>query len=374
MKLGNPLGRLRSWLSELRPARVSYPRTVLTIFAVGLPAALVAGELRIPLPFILGPLIASLLLSLAGARLSLPNPVRAPMLVVLGAMIGSSVTPDMLALAGGWIVPMMGLFAVISICTLAAYWFNRVVGRLDPATAYFSAVPGGLAEMILVGESRGGNMQAIALSQSARVAFVVLAVPFLLQMVTGVALGTRPPPGVPFAELPITSHVGFVLTCIAGASLGGMLPSATGTFLSSMSISALVHALGITDFKVPTELALAAQMIIGLSLGVRFAGWKLKQIGVGLALSIAATLIMLTVAFAGALAFEAITGEDLAGLFLAYAPGGVAEMSLVAASLHIDAAMVVVHHLVRIFAITLLARHAYSHFIEPRHTSSEQDR
>ncbi len=373
MKLSNPLGRLRHWFGDLHHTRVPYPRTGLTIFAVGLPAALLAGALGIPLPFILGPLIASLLLSLAGARLSLPNPVRAPMLVILGAMIGSSVTPSLLALAAGWAVPIMGLFGVILASTLAAYWFNRTVGRLDPATAYFSSVPGGLAEMILVGEARGGNVQTIALSQSARVAFVVLAVPFLLQMVTGVALGTRPPPGVPFADLPLASHVGFVLTCIAGATVGGMLGSATGSFLSTMFLSALVHAFGISDFKVPTELALAAQMIIGLSLGVRFAGWKLKQIGLGLALSVAATLIMLAIAFAGALAFEAITGEDLAGLFLAYAPGGVAEMSLIAASLHIDAALVVMHHLVRIFAITLFARHAYGHFIERRHALSEQD-
>src|SRR3546814_8997553 len=42
------------------------------------------------------------------------------------------------------------------------------------------------------------------------------------------------------------------------------------------------------------------------------------------------------------------------GIFLAFAPGGVAEMSLIALALSIDAALVATHHIVRIFLIVVL--------------------
>jgi uncharacterized membrane protein AbrB (regulator of aidB expression) len=46
-----------------------------------------------------------------------------------------------------------------------------------------------------------------------------------------------------------------------------------------------------------------------------------------------------------------MTGIDLVVLLLAYAPGGVAEMSLIALAIGADAGFVAVHHLVRIVCV-----------------------
>jgi uncharacterized membrane protein AbrB (regulator of aidB expression) len=48
-----------------------------------------------------------------------------------------------------------------------------------------------------------------------------------------------------------------------------------------------------------------------------------------------------------------LTGLPTIGIFLAFAPGGVAEMSLIALALSLDAALVATHHIVRIFLIVV---------------------
>ncbi|HSK41850.1 MAG TPA: AbrB family transcriptional regulator, partial [Arenibaculum sp.] len=52
-------------------------------------------------------------------------------------------------------------------------------------------------------------------------------------------------------------------------------------------------------------------------------------------------------------------GLGLSGLILAYAPGGLAEMSLIALSLDLDTAFVSTHHMVRIILIVVLAPAAF---------------
>ena len=56
-----------------------------------------------------------------------------------------------------------------------------------------------------------------------------------------------------------------------------------------------------------------------------------------------------------ALLLHGATGLPIPTLVLAYAPGGLAEMSLIALALSLDAAFVATHHLVRVFLIVVLA-------------------
>ena len=76
--------------------------------------------------------------------------------------------------------------------------------------------------------------------------------------------------------------------------------------------------------------------------------------------------IMLTLTFATALIFQAFTGYDFAPLVLAFAPGGLAEMSLVALALGEDPAFVATHQVIRIIVILMLASNIFRWFVAPR--------
>ncbi len=54
-----------------------------------------------------------------------------------------------------------------------------------------------------------------------------------------------------------------------------------------------------------------------------------------------------------------ITGLPAVALMLAFSPGGLAEMSLIAIAIGADAAFVATHHVVRIFLIVVIAPLAF---------------
>ncbi len=65
-------------------------------------------------------------------------------------------------------------------------------------------------------------------------------------------------------------------------------------------------------------------------------------------------------------AVESTLGIPFSAALLAFAPGGLAEMSLIALSLDIDAAYVSSHHIVRIFMIVLAAPFVFRLFSRDR--------
>ena len=98
-----------------------------------------------------------------------------------------------------------------------------------------------------------------------------------------------------------------------------------------------------------------AQVVVGAMVGSRFDGVKPRVVGRALLLATGATVLLLGfAALFGALVAHTV-GIPFTAALLAFSPGGLAEMSLIALSLNVDAAYVSGHHIVRIFLIVLAA-------------------
>jgi membrane AbrB-like protein len=129
--------------------------------------------------------------------------------------------------------------------------------------------------------------------------------------------------------------------------------------LAPMIGSAIVHMAGWTDFRLPVELIALAQIVIGTTIGARFAGMDRRLILKMLGVSVIAAAILLGTAAVFATAVSLVTDNHMDALLLAYAPGGLAEMSLVALALNIDIAFVVLHHVVRVLLVVSTATVAF---------------
>ncbi len=90
-------------------------------------------------------------ISALGVPIAMPIAFRHAMVAVLGVMLGSGFSPEMLAHLGDWAVSLASL-ALYGVAAGGAglVYFRRIWGY-DPVTAYFAAMPGGLSEMSLVG-------------------------------------------------------------------------------------------------------------------------------------------------------------------------------------------------------------------------------
>ncbi|MFN6977465.1 MAG: AbrB family transcriptional regulator, partial [Gemmobacter sp.] len=138
-------------------------------------------------------------------------------------------------------------------------------------------------------------------------------------------------------------------------------PIITGPIIAS----AAVHMAGLTDGVPPDWLILMTQWVVGTSLGARFAGLTGRRLGQAMGLAALYTAMALGLALGAALALGGRTGEPPAAVFLAFAPGGVAEMTLVALSLQVSVVYVTLHHILRILLAIAVARMVGPRLVRP---------
>ncbi len=327
----------------------------LLALALGAAGGLLFAMLGTPLPWMLGSMTAATLAALVSAPLRSPMAVRPPMSAVLGVLLGAAFTPELFAQMPRWLPTILGLAVFVASAGVTAMLYFRLVARMDWVTAYFAGMPGGLVEMTLAGEERGGDTRSIALIHSARIFLTVFTIPFVVGLLEG-GLGTPAAAGA-------SAHGGFDLSALlwllgcagAGLWLGRRFNLPAKYLMGPMLLSALVHGAGLTDF-VPADLLVAvAQVVIGTTIGCRFLGTPARRIlqVLGYALGSTAIFAGFTVLFG--FAMSGLTELRPAPIVLAYAPGGVAEMGLIALALKVEIAFVTLHHVLRLLLVMTCA-------------------
>lgn len=326
------------------------PGTLIRLFNmlwVGLLGGLVFAALSIPLAWMLGPLVANLLVALMGLPVGIRPGLRGIFLGSLGLILGGQANQDVLTQAMQWPASLLVLsLGVALIIVGVALYFRRVAG-FDSATAWFSAVPGAMTSMILMGGQAGGDERRIALAHALRLTFVVLLVPSIFWL---------------FYESPGSGAVSGFIPVANLWLLAGILPSwwlaikvrlPTPEFTGPLFMSVGAALTGF-PFHGHEVLIAATFLVLGGSIGARFHGTSLKEIFWLGKHTLAATLVALTLALVTALVMHWLLGIPLATAMLTMTPGGIGEMAMVALALGIDPVFIAAHHLFRILALMLL--------------------
>ena len=292
-------------------------------------------------------------MALAGAPLQGMGTLGTAMRTLLGVAIGTTVTPELVAeLPGlGPTLALIPLF-VLAIGLVGYPFFRRVMGY-DHPTAFYSAMPGGLQDMLVFGEEAGGNVRAMSLVHATRVLVIVTAAPVVLTLLHGTDL-TRPP-GAPLRDF----DEGQLVLMVAAGLIGWRVAARLGLFgasiLGPLILAAALRLTGILQSRPPAELIWLAQFFIGLAVGTKYAGITGAELrrdvaaGLGYALLLAAISLVFV-----ELALWLRPGGGIETP-LAFLPGGQAEMAVIAMVAGADVAFVVAHHLSRIFLVILFA-------------------
>ena len=339
------------------PARPLPPRIVRILLglAIGTAGGLCFFFTHLPLPWMIGAMVFTTVASACGLPLAFSFRLRAVMVIVLGVMLGSAFTPNLLDQISAWIASIAIMLAYVLIATVVVQTYLVRVGGYDRTTAFFAAAPGGLTEMILTGGALGGDEKLISLSHGIRILLIAIFVSFGFRLFggyhpTGAGTVGEPLLSIPPLDLAILAAAG-----IAGYFIAKPLKLAAGVLLGPMILSAILHFAGVTASRPPVELVAAAQVVLGSAIGSRFAGTPPRTIGRALVLSIGATTLLLAITAGFAVLISHLLALPQTQVLLAYSPGGIAEMSLIALSLGVDPAFVSTHHVARIFMIVMIA-------------------
>lgn len=325
-------------------------RIALTFVIAALGVA-VFDAASLPLPWLLGPIAACLIAALSGVQMGGIKPVNDGMRTILGVAVGATFTPVMLvSMAGMWPTLLMIPVMVAAIGVIGVPYFMRV-WRYDFATSYYSTMPGGLQDMLVFGEEAGGNPRTLSLIHATRVLVIVVALPFILQGFWGADLSN--PPGAPAREVP----PGQVLLMIACALVGWQGAKRIGMFgasiLGPLIVAAICALAGLLHHRPPVEAIWAAQFFIGMGVGMKYSGITMSEVRRDLTagLGFCVILIILTLIFVEAVYIMGLAPGMEA--LLAFAPGGQAELTVLALIVGADVAFVIAHHVLRIFVVIL---------------------
>ena len=343
--------------------RVSLRQAGELMLTLGLGAGggLVFWWLAMPLPWMLGALLATMTGAVAGLPLRGPVRIRGAVVAVIGVLLGAGFTPELLGQLGDWMLTLGGLALYLALSlVLLIPWFRRI-GRFDARTAYFAAMPGGLSEMVELAESAKADVPKVILAQSLRIVTTIAVVAVWFRWVQGVEVG-QAPGQAGFAQVALVDLAILAAAAVAGSLAGVALRLPAPTLMGPMLVSAALHLAEVTRSAPPAELVILAQIVLGTILGCRFTGMRARAFLPAVGLSLGATILMLGLAFGFASVLHGLTGLDPAQILLAYAPGGLTEMSLVALALQAEAAFVATHHVVRIMIVLVAAPLAYRVF------------
>lgn len=346
-------------------------RKLQTVGIAMIGTALVYG-VGLPLPFLFGPMFACLAAALCGAQLKGLGQISVGARTILGVAVGASITPDVLgqlpqmAMSVALIPPTIALIALIGVP-----FFSRFC-RFDRITAYYAAMPGGLQDMVIFGGAAGGDVRALSLVHATRVLVIVTIAPIVLTSLFGASLDR--PMGEPATDLPAFELVVMTLAAIVGWKGGERIGLFGASILGPLIVTAILSLTGIIHHRPPSEAILAAQFFIGMGIGVSYVGVTLIELRRIVASAIAFVLILAALT---ALLTEVVILIGLASptnAFLAFAPGGQAEMTVLAIVAGADLGYVIAHHLTRIVVVIIGAPLAVGLFAGRRREVSVSER
>lgn len=305
--------------------------------------------LNLPLPFLFGPMAFCLAGALAHLPLTGFGQISVAARTILGVAVGASITPEVIAQLPRMAMSVALVPVFIAMIALIGVPFFRRLWGFDAPTAYYAAMPGGLQDMVIFGTEAGGNPRALSLIHATRVLIIVTLAPFVLSHFYGAALSN--PIGAPVTDLPLHELAIMVVAAIVGWKGGERLGLFGASILGPMIVTAALSLSGVIHFRPPAEAILIAQFLIGCGIGVYFVGVTWAELTRVVAAGVAYVLVLaLLAAGFAALVTSAGLGDPVPA-FLAFAPGGQAEMTVLAIVTGADLGFVITHHLTRIVLV-----------------------
>jgi len=338
---------------------------VLATLLLALAAAALCLALRTPLPWMIGPLLAVSLASIAGAPTASHTPLRNAGQWTIGTALGLYFTPQVVALvAGVWWAIALAIGWALLLGWGFGRWLHGLHARRMPhvpaksmrATTYFAGAIGGASEMTLLSESAGARTDLVAAAHSLRLVVVTIAIPFAMQWSGLHGIEINPP-------MVREVNAGGLLLLALATGVGGLAMRALGRtnpwFMGPLVVAMAFTIAGQSLSAVPTWMSNAAQLVIAVSLGVRFSREFLHTAPRWLGSVALGTTAMLVLCAGAAWLLAWATGLHPATMILAASPGGIAEMSITAKVLQLGVPVVTAFQVCRLVAVLLLVGPMY---------------
>jgi len=321
----------------------------LTVAAVGGTAL---GLIGFPAGWLSGSILGVAGASLAGRPMLIPTLLMRTIFVLIGISLGAVVTPETLHGMATYPASIAVLIVAMAVISFAGAGYLRLIHRWETVDAYLAAAPGGMSQVLALGAELGGDLRAIAIVQSIRVVVIAVGLPAGLSLLG--LVGHAPPRVTGALSVAVLDELAIlVVVSTIAAIIAYRIRFPGGLLFGAMLTSAVLHGSGLIHAVMPWWVANTAMVAMGAITGSRFDNTPLRLLlnFVGAAFGSFAVSVTISAIFAAVLI--SVLSLRVAEVMIAFAPGSVDAMMLLALALNLDPVYVGAHHLTRIFFVSL---------------------
>ena len=336
------------------PAFCLKPVRIVESLLIGAVGGFLFDAARFPAGWLAGSMVFAAVASLAGRPIYVPSPLARICSIALGITIGGAVTPETLSGMTTWPLSIAMVSVSVGAATLATVTYLTRVHGWNTLTAIFAGTPGGLGQVMALAaeEGRDCDIRGIAIVQTLRVVILAVVVPATLS-ITGLAGTVRlPASAVTVGDAPVAFAI--LVGAASAVALGLLrLGFPGGLMFGPLVVSAVLHGGALVNVTMPFWLATAAMVGLGTVSGGRFSGMPFRLLLTYLGAALGAFAVSLFVTAAIGITVTLVVPLPVSDLIVAYAPGAVDAMMILALALHLDPVFVGAHHLIRVFVVSL---------------------
>lgn len=318
---------------------------------LGISAAggLLAQTLGLPAGWVAGGLFAVAAASLAGVDTDFPRSWTAPVFLVLGIYSGTGVSHETIQQMQTWPASFAILgVSLVGLIVGSYWWLNKRCGwaRND---ALLSSLPGALSFVVAAAEGLKADMKKVAIAQSIRLIILIESIPLIAFLVGH-------PSGTVFFDRKVATALDLAILVTAGIAASlvmNRLKLPGGWIIGGLIASASLLLGGVVEAQLPAFLIVPCSIALGAIAGSRFRPGDLTILPRIAGPALGAFAIAVLFSTLAAVSVTLLFGVNIIQTLLAFAPGALEALTVLAYQMNIDPAYVAAHHVVRFVALVI---------------------
>ena len=274
-------------------------------------------------------------------------------LVLLGLYIGNYIDKSLFSQIHQWAWTSLIMLIYIIVSVLIVSKYLQIFSKYERKTSIFSAAPGALGPlMILAEDEKKTDLSQVATSHLIRLIIIITVFPFIVDSfynVESVKITNEifEDQNITHLLLLIVSSI-FLIICFDKLKIPAALLS--GTLLAS----GILQITEIASYKLSPNIIDYCLLILGASVGCRFANKTFGEIARNAWHSFVATFLLVVLGFIAAIAASFVIDKNFFTLILSYCPGGIYEVAVIAIFFNLDPEFVSFHHIIRLLMILFI--------------------
>ena len=326
-----------------------FSKKFISVILISIPSAIVADYFNIPLAWMLGPMIVTSIAALAGLKVVMPKIALSSILIILGLHIGNYIDQNLFNQMINWFWTSVIMLIYIIICILIVSKYLQKYAGYGEKASIFSSAPGALGPLMILAENEKTDLSQVATSHLIRLIIIITVIPFIIVNNTGSEVLL-----LDNFDYMGQNHLKLILLIIASLFfifIFDKIRVPAALLSGTLFASGLLQITDIASYKLPDASINFCLLILGASVGCRFAEKTIKEIANNSLHSIVATTILVLLGLLAAYIATFFVDTNILTLILSFSPGGIYEVAVIAIAFDLDPDFVAFHHIIRLLFI-----------------------